>query len=441
MNSKNRRDFLKKIACLGAAGVGSHVTRLGLVSANAQSTATYKAMVNVFLFGGNDSNNMVVPIDGRYGAYQTMRGALALPSASLLPAGATGYGFHPRMTAIQRLYNQGRAAMVLNVGTLVRPTTKATLRTGPLPRNLYSHDDQQQQWQTSDPTGGASGWGGRLNEKILARNTGRIPPGISLSGGNNLFLTAPLTQPANFANSSTLGLYSFGAGNASTARRDALQRVITFDSGVQMVGAANSVLTESIKTAQEFNAALAGAPPPAVAFPTSGLGNQLSQVIRLMSVRANLGMDRQIFFASAGGYDNHENQLPTHDNLLGQVDAAVGAFFANLDLMGLSNNVTLFTESEFNRTANVNTQNGSDHAWGGHHIVLGGSVKAGAYGTLPTHELRGPDDANDRGYWIPTLSLDQYAATMGSWYGVADSDLRLIFPNLANFATQKLAFL
>lgn len=156
MNSKNRRDFLKKIACLGTAGVGSHVTRLGLVSANAQSTATYKAMVNVFLFGGNDSNNVVVPIDSRYGAYQTMRGALALPSASLLPAGATGYGFHPRMTAIQRLYNQGRAAMVLNVGTLVRPTTKATLRTGPLPRNLYSHDDQQQQWQTSDPTGGAS---------------------------------------------------------------------------------------------------------------------------------------------------------------------------------------------------------------------------------------------------------------------------------------------
>ena len=152
MNSKNRREFLKKIACLGAAGVGSHVTRLGLMNAQAQSTSTYKALVCVFLFGGNDSNNMIVPADTpRYGAYQTMRTALALPQAALLPAGASTYGFHPSMTNIQRLYTQNRAAMVLNVGTLVRPTTKATLRTGPLPRNLGSHDDQTQQWQTSDP--------------------------------------------------------------------------------------------------------------------------------------------------------------------------------------------------------------------------------------------------------------------------------------------------
>ena len=442
MNNKNRRDFLKKIACLGAAGVGSHVTRLGVVSANAQSTSTYKALVCVFLFGGNDSNNMIVPIDSaRYGAYQTMRTALALPQAALLPAGASTYGFHPSMTNIQRLYTQNRAAMVLNVGTLVRPTTKATLRTTQLPRNLGSHDDQTQQWQTSDPMGGSSGWGGRLNERILTQNTGTIPPGILLNGGNNIFLSAPTTQPANFANSTSLGLYGFGNGSASTARRDTLQRVITFDSGMQLVGAANGVLASSIRTAQEFNAALASAPPPTVAFPASGLGNQLSQVARLMSVRGSLGMNRQIFFVGVGGYDNHENQLPTHANLLNTVDQAINAFFANVEGLGLMNNVTLFTVSEFNRTANVNTQNGSDHAWGGHHLVFGGAVKPGVYGTLPTHLLRGPDDSGDRGNWIPTTALDQYAATLGGWFGVPDSDLRVIFPNLANFNPQKLAFL
>lgn len=441
MNSKNRREFLKKMASLGALGVGSHVTRLGMIDANAQSTANYKAMVCVFLFGGNDSNNTIVPIDSRYGAYQTMRTGLALPQAELLPAGATGYGFHPRLPNVQRLYNQGRAAMVLNVGMLARPTTKADLRSGPLPRNLYSHDDQTQQWQTSNPLGGSSGWGGRINERIISQNTGVIPPGISLNGGNNLFLTAPTTAPANFANSTSLGLYGFGANNASQARRDTLQRVLTFDSGVQLVGSANGVLGNALQTAREFNAALASAPPPPVAFPQGGLSGQLSQVVRLMSVRGALGMNRQMFFAGVGGYDNHENQLGTHANLLGSVDGALNAFFANMEALGLMNNVTLFTESEFNRTANINTQNGSDHAWGGHHLVFGGAVRPGTYGTFPTHLLRGPDDANDRGYWIPTTSLEQYGATLASWYGVLDPQLDDVFPNFSRFNRQKLAFL
>ncbi len=441
MNPKNRREFLKKVSCLGAAGVSSHLTRLGLMSANAQPTSNYRALVCVFLFGGNDANNMIVPIDSRYAAYQTMRTSLALPQGSLLAAGSTGYGFHPRMANTQRLYNQGRVAMMFNVGTLARPTTKATLRSGPLPRNLYSHEDQTQQWQTSDYLGGASGWGGRLNERILSLNTGTIPPGISLAGGNNIFLQAPTTSPANYSNSSSLGLYRFGGGQGENARVNMLERVITLDSGVQMVSAANGVLTASMQSAREFNAALASAPTPPVAFPASQLGNQLLQVIRLMSVRANLGMSRQIFFAGSGGYDNHEGQIPLHENLLGGVDAAISAFFANLEQLGLMNDVTLFTESEFNRTANVNTVAGSDHAWGTHQLVFGGAVRGGTYGTFPQHLLRGPDDAGDRGYWIPTTSVDQYAATLGGWFGVPDSELRQIFPNLANFSPQKLAFL
>ncbi|MBY0505411.1 MAG: DUF1501 domain-containing protein [Bryobacteraceae bacterium] len=443
MNHKNRRDFLKKIACLGAAGVGSQVTRLGVMNAQAQSTSNYKALVCVFLFGGNDSNNMIVPLDSaRYAQYQTMRTALALPQNALLPAAASSYGFHPSMTNIQRLYTQNRAAMVLNVGTLVGPTTKTSLQNGAQrPRNLGSHDDQTQQWQTSDPMGGVSGWGGRVNVRIQNQNTGTIPPGIALNGGNNVFLSAPGTVPANFSNSSSLGLYAFGNGNASTARRNTLQRVITFDSGMQLVGTANGVLGASIRTAQEFNAALASAPAPTVAFPNTGLANQLSQALRLISVRGSLGMNRQIFFVGVGGYDNHENQLGTHANLLATVDGAINAFFANVEALGLMNNVTLFTESEFNRTGNVNSQNGSDHAWGGHHLVFGGAVNPGVYGTFPTLVLRGPDDSGERGNWIPTTGLDQYAATFGSWFGVSDADLRLIFPNLSRFTPQKLDFL
>ena len=152
-------------------------------------------------------------------------------------------------------------------------------------------------------------------------------------------------------------------------------------------------------------------------------------------------MNNQIFFVGVGGYDNHENQLGTHANLLTTVDQAISAFMANINDMGLANNVTLFTESEFNRTGNVNSQNGSDHAWGGHHLVFGGAVKPGVYGTLPTLQLRGPDDSGERGNWIPTTAIDQYAATLGSWYGVPDSDLRQIFPNLAAFPALKVGFL
>jgi uncharacterized protein (DUF1501 family) len=225
------------------------------------------------------------------------------------------------------------------------------------------------------------------------------------------------------------------------ARLAALQRVLTFDSGVQMVAAANGVLGDSLRSGQEINTALNSAPALPVAFPNSGLGNQLAQVARIMSVRGALGMNRQIFFAGMGGFDNHEALLARQQGLLSTADAAFGAFMDAMEAMGLANSVTLFTESEFNRTGNSNANIGTDHAWGGHHLVFGGAVRSGAYGTFPTHQLRGPDDAGSRGNWIPTTSLDQYAATMGGWFGVSDADLRMAFPNLQNFNPQRLAFL
>lgn len=445
ISRRNRREFLKSCVALGAVGTASQLARLGMVTAHAQATG-YKALVCVFLFGGNDANNTIVPIDSRYAAYNAMRGPVALPQASLLSAGSSGYGFHPSLVNAQRLYNQNRAAVVFNVGTLVRPTFKLAdgrLNTNQLPRNLYSHSDQTQQWQSSDPNGGATGWGGRINDITLAQNTGTMPPGITVNGGNSLFLAGANSRGLNFANASTSGLVPFGSG--FTARKAALQDVLTFDTGLQMVGPANNVLGTAIQTMETFNGALQGIPEPA-GFPNTNLGRQLSQVFRIMQARGTLGMQRQIFFAGMGGFDNHEQLVSNHSNLMSTLDAAVGAFFNALDSTANPPAVTLFTESEFNRTGNSNANVGSDHAWGGHHMVFSNDIRPStdgsrAFGTFPQHILRGPDDAGDRGYWIPTTALDQYAATMGGWFGVPDANLSAIFPNLANFSALRLGFL
>jgi uncharacterized protein (DUF1501 family) len=421
--------------------VASQLERFGLVTAHAQAAADYKALVCIFLFGGNDSNNMIVPVDSRYDAYRTMRGPVALTPDVLLPMGSSGYALHPSMTNVRRLYDQQVAASVFNVGTLVQPTTKSSLDSAALPRNLYSHSDQTQQWQSSDPNGGGTGWGGRINDVIASLNTGALPPGITVNGGNALFLSGPITKGVNFSNAGTFGLTSFGNGDAMVGRVESLQRLLTFDSGLKLVSAANGVLADAFRSAEEINAALASAPALPVVFPTSGIGQQLAQVAQIMSVRSALGMNRQIFFAGLGGFDNHEDLLNKHQELMLDLDESINAFVGTLDAWGLLNQVTLFTESEFNRTGNANANLGTDHAWGGHHLVVGGAVHGGTtYGTFPRHELSGPDDAGDRGNWIPTSSLDQYAATFGSWFGVGDADLDRIFPNLRNFPARNLGF-
>src|SRR5262249_7610440 len=184
-----------------------------------------------------------------------------------------------------------------------------------------------------------------------------------------------------------------------------------------------------------------GAPPLPVTFPNTGLGQQLAQVAQLVAVQGALGMNRQIFFAGIGGFDNHEDLVAKQADLYLDLDASITAFFQTMTSRSVMNQVTLFTESEFNRTGDANANIGTDHAWGSHHLVLGGSVVGGqTYGTFPTHQLQGPDDAGDRGYWIPTTSLDQYAATLGGWFGRSDASLLTIFPNLANFSPPKRGF-
>ncbi len=206
------------------------------------------------------------------------------------------------------------------------------------------------------------------------------------------------------------------------------------------MSAANGVLGDGIRSAQEIDTALDSAPALPVTFPNSGLGRQLAQVAQIISVRGALGMNRQIFFAAMGGFDNHEDLVNRQQQLLTDLDNCLGAFFNTLDARGSTNDVTLFTESEFNRTGNANANVGTDHAWGGHHIVMGGAVHGGPYGVFPQLQLNGPDDAGNRGNWIPTTSLDQYAATLGAWFGVPDTAMNGIFPNLPNFPVRNLGF-
>jgi len=440
----SRRQFLKRCCALGSAGVTAHLTRLGLITANAQSNSTYQAMVCIFLFGGNDSNNMIVPI-GNYAAYAGVRGPLALGQGTLLPVNTkagVAYGLHPRLVNVQKLYSQNKAAMIFNVGTLVRPTTKQQYQQGSvaLPRNLYSHSDQQSQWQTSNPTvSGGTGWAGRVND-IVAPVT-PFPAGVSVAG-NSALLNGVSAGGVSISPGSNFGLDSFGSQAASDARFTALQQILTFDTGVQMISASEGVMNNALKSAQEIASALKSGTPLTTVFPNTGLGQQLKQVAEVMQVRSALGMNRQIFFASMGGYDNHSDLLQSQDPLLNELDGAIGAFQAALGELGVEQNVVTFTESEFNRTGGVSGTNGSDHAWGGHHFVIGGAVKGGdGYGTFPTMQLTGPDDVSNRGVWLPSQSLDQYAATMASWFGVPDAMLTSAFPNLGNFTVKKLGFL
>jgi len=446
---RSRREFLKTCCAMGAAGAaGLRLARFGQITANAQSGTGYKALVCINLGGGCDGNNVVVPLSAAgYQAYSTGRSVLALPSNSLLPipvSGApSGYGLHPRFLSLQSLYNQHKAALIFNVGTLVKPLNRAQYQQGllPVPKNLFSHSDQTNQWQTDNVAGsGGSGWSGRVIDIMQVLNTTTFPPGVSVAGASAQ-LNGVQTHSISVSPGSTFGVDSFGSGQGDQARQAALQQILTFDTGISLIGSASGITTSALKTAQDVNAALQGAPPMTTVFPNTGLGQQLKQVATIIQVRAALGMSRQVFFASMGGYDNHTDLIPSQDALFAELDPAIGAFYAATQELGVDQSVTTFTESEFGRTFQPSTGQGADHAWGSNHIVVGGAVNGGnAYGTFPTLALGGPDDTDNRGVWIPTTSLDQYAATLAAWFGVTSANLPSVFTNLSNFATPTLGF-
>ncbi len=437
----SRRGFIR----IGAATAGSLALRpFGMLPALAQSGGSYKALVCVFLFGGNDSNNTIVPMDdASYKAYQSIRGSLALPSSSLTPVTAANgapYAFHSKLAEAASLFSSKELAVVANVGPLVQPLTRAQYQNAQatVPLNLFSHADQQIAWQTAIAQGHSpTGWAGRVADYIASQNinSSSFPTFFSVAG-NSIEGAGSSTQPVALAPGQSLTLKGPAAGLA------AIQNLLSTNTGVSLAQAANDTLSHSIADASALAAALAKSTPLKTQFPTTSIGAQLQQVAEIIQVQSYLGMSRQIFFCSLGGFDTHASELETHDTLYPQLSPALAAFYQATQEMGVAQNVTAFTESDFSRTFQPTTSDGSDHAWGGHHMVLGGAVQGGQiFGQFPTFELGGPDDTDTRGRWIPTTSVDQYGATLCNWFGIPASAMAAVFPNLANFPVTNIGFL
>jgi len=429
----------KMATALGAAATFGH---LGKMSAFAQSAGSdYKALVCVFLFGGNDSNNMVIPVSGQAAAqYTTLRANLAVKNP--LALGSTGFGLHPNMPALASLYSKGNVALNFNVGTLVAPLSRTQYQSGSAkPANLFSHADQQQEWQTAAPLENlTTGWGGRVADLFPPATAQSCPTAISVNG-NSTLLVGQTSQPASIGGDG-FGLLGENGTAASTARDAALQQIFKLDSGVTLVQASGGILQGAIEMAALVKNAVSTTALP-VTFPQTSLAQQLAQVAQLIRARTQLGATRQIFFTSLGGFDTHTDQLNSQTALYQQLNDAISAFSTAMEdsSIAAANDVTLFTESEFSRTFQPNTNGGTDHAWGSHHMVVGGAVKGGLYGQFPNLALGGDSDAESRGNWIPTTSLDQYGATLAQWFGV--SNVQSVFPNLSNFSqsTHNLGFM
>ena len=461
----SRRNFLRTSACaLGGLAMASAVRDFGVVQAlTPQAASDYKALVCVFLSGGNDGNNMFVDLN-QYSSYATARGVdLTIAQANFLPVSpATGgsYGFHPSMTEVQGLFNAGKLAVLCNQGPLVEPLTKTTYQngTGKKPLQLFSHSDQVGLFQTAIANSvSQTGWGGRLADKTVALNGGASFPNNTSIAGVNLFLTGVDTRQLAVGDAGTSLANVLILSNAPGAtpgeissRLASFDELRTLDNNFKLVKAASDIRSSSIQT---DNALSSVNPTLTTVFPNTSLGRQLKQVALLIKACtdpfAGINMKRQIFFTQIGGFDTHSDQLNGQVNLLSQLSAALKAFYDATVELGVQDKVATFTMSDFGRTlqpSGTGPQVGSDHGWGSHQFIVGGSVLGHAlFGTYPTLALGGPNDTDSgtspRGRWIPTTSVEQYAATLATWYGLSSVDLPAVFPLIGRFPTSNLGFL
>ncbi|MBS1797632.1 MAG: DUF1501 domain-containing protein [Acidobacteria bacterium] len=485
-----RREFLIRTGgALTMTALASQMRHFGLASALAQrandkksrpsAPSDYRALVCIFLLGGNDGNNSVVPLHGsgalsNYAAYSALRTpqGLALPQNALLAFDVPRmsnltYGFHPAFgvgqtnNGLYELWGQNKLAVVANVGTLVKPTTKAQMSdfSHPKPYNMYSHSDQAAQFQTGrSDRQVVTGWCGRLaDRRSAADNPAALVPMITSIAGAQLFTAGETTVPLAVAPAPTglnevLNPQGYDQTADSQAQLAALNALRAQDLSSELVAAASHITDQALVV----NSSLQSYQEVTVPFPPSSIGKQLKQVARIIKKRADLNVSRQIFFCQIMGFDTHNLQVSTQSTLLSQMSQAMRAFYDEMAAQGIADKVTQFTMSDFSRTMNpagTGAGVGSDHAWGNHHFIVGGAV-AGAdfYGLnttngtpYPTLALDGPDDADTgsaaRGRWIPTAAVEQYAATLARWFGLPDANLADVFPNIVNFSNTNLGFL
>ncbi|HQR22081.1 MAG TPA: DUF1501 domain-containing protein [Burkholderiaceae bacterium] len=456
----SRREFLRTASRLSVAGAATPwaINLAAIGAASAQTAPTdYKALVCVFMYGGNDHSNMVVPYDNAgYQLYAQSRTNLTLPQTALLPLttptnpSMTGrqVSLRSELQPIKTIYDAGKAAVLANVGTLVVPTTMAQYRARsvPLPPSLFSHNDQQSVWQTYNGRreGARVGWGGKMGDLFASANQYQNFTCISASG-TAVFLSGQSSVQMQIGNNGGLAIGSL-AGNAlfgSSAGPATARRLMTEDRSNLLEKDYNAIVKRSTEAAQTLNTALAGFPTTAApfsTFPNTGLGNQLRNVARLIAARQALGAQRQVFHVSIGGFDQHSGLITGHGGRMTELANAMAAFYNATVSLGISDSVTAFTASDFGRTLDSNGE-GSDHGWGAHHFVVGGSVKGGdLYGTWPDTVLRGPNDVG-RGNLLPTTSVNQYASTLATWFGITAAQLGDVLPNAANFPQPNLGFM
>jgi uncharacterized protein (DUF1501 family) len=455
--NQSRRQFLKTAAKLSVAGGATPfaINLAGIGNAAAQTVTDYKALVCVFLFGANDHNNTVMPYDtANFNAYVASRAGLTRAQADMLPLDPatplTGsnagrqFALPKEMAPMKTLWDQGKLAIVANVGTLIFPLTKAQYqnRSVPLPPKLFSHNDQQSIWQASAPEGARYGWGGRIGDLFASQNSASVFTCNSVSG-NSVFLAGQDVVSYQLSTSGSTAINGitgslFGSSLASAT----LKNLITaggYDLFSQDVA---DITRRSIDANVALSAALSTAPdlPLPAAAANNRLAQQLRIVARMIAQRAVLGSKRQVFFVSLGGFDTHDNQLTVQPGLHTQIADALAYFQASIDSLAVGNQVTTFTASDFGRTLNSNGD-GSDHGWGSHHFVMGGAVRGrNYYGTFPIMGLNNADEVGS-GRLLPTTSVDQYAATMARWFGVSDTNLPLVLPNIGNFGSSNLGFM
>jgi uncharacterized protein (DUF1501 family) len=441
----SRREFSRLIA---GAGALSAVGQLGRSAAVAAAAPTFRAMVGVFLFGGNDSWNMVAPIDARHETYAKQRGAkLALPKSSLSVLTGSAFGLHPSLGWLKPVWDDGGLGVVLNTGTLFQPMNRALYMSRPdlRPLNLMSHDDEQTHWQGMQARSVAvDGYMGRIADWL---GPASMPRAMS-AAGSELALIGKEVSPLILSSRGTILRKGYDADTPYLSVKARQAALAAFADGDGL-----GVMT--LRTAKSFSDAYAQAAvandivaaetspvdryfkhPDTGAVLTSDIARQLQRVARLIAARGTLGHNRQIYFASQGGYDTHSGQvnaIPTqgrHANLYDDLGLALRAFYYAMRGIGLGDSVTAFTMSDFGRIYKANGQNGTDHAWGGNHLVVGNALASRkVHGRYPDMVFGGPEDIADDGRWIPSIAQEEYIGAITHWFGVSKADFPYIFPN------------